>query len=174
MPLGRVPKWEKGKPLEAAERWTDPGPKQQPRKDLDAGGGRSTRGADTAQETGKQGTDPGQGRATDPGASHREGQQEIGEESRYLGDEGSRTERRQAIFLRTKLRHIIRALQIEDHKTEEPQAGLAGGDTLQDRGTAGREQNVLKDREQEPHGPGIPRITPRHDLQRRLPEVGQC
>ena len=48
------------------------------------------------------------------------GKQELGEERGDLGEEGPGTEQRQAIFLRTKLRHIIRALRIEDHETEEP------------------------------------------------------
>ena len=47
------------------------------------------------------------------------GQQELGEERGDLGEEAPRTELCQAIFLRTKLRHIIRALRIEDHETEE-------------------------------------------------------
>ena len=48
------------------------------------------------------------------------GQPELSEERGDLGEEGPRTEQRQAIFLHMKLRHIIRALRIEYHKTEEP------------------------------------------------------
>ena len=45
-------------------------------------------------------------------------QQELGKERGDLVEEGG-TEQRQAICLRMKLRHIIRTLWIEDHKTEE-------------------------------------------------------
>ena len=48
------------------------------------------------------------------------GQQELGGERGDRGEEGPCTELRQAIFLLTKLRHIFRALRIEDHETGEP------------------------------------------------------
>ena len=47
-------------------------------------------------------------------------QQELGKEWGDLDEEGLRTELRQAILLGTELRQAIGALQIEDHKMEEP------------------------------------------------------
>ena len=48
------------------------------------------------------------------------GQQGLGEEGGDIGEETPRTEQHQAIFLRTKLRHILRTLRIKDHETEGP------------------------------------------------------
>ena len=80
-------------------------------------------GRPEAQETGKQGSEPGQWWATGPGTFHVEGQQwgaaGTWREERRPREEAPRTKQRQAIFHSMKLRHIIRTLRREGQETEE-------------------------------------------------------
>ena len=101
------------------------------------------------------------------------GQQGLGEEGGDIGEETPCTEQHQAIFLRTKLRHILRTLRIKDHETEGPLkkkptpargARSYGSDAIQDRRSAGRERSVFQGREHEPRAPGASRITPLYGL----------
>ena len=94
------------------------------------------------------------------------GQQGLGEEGGDIGEETPRTEQHQAIFLRTKLRHILKTPRIKDLETEGPlEKELHRREEQKPTGvTPSKTEGQQGGGEHEPRAPGSSRIAPLYGL----------